>query len=77
MAPRPGELSRGRRGQPFDRASERGTRLNELARQIVDNFADYVEGSDLLTAIDQKEFADVQIKAPLSKALRELEKTLA
>jgi len=47
------------------------------ARQIVDNFADYVEGSDLLTAIDQKEFADVQIKAPLSAALRELEKTLA
>jgi hypothetical protein len=55
-------------------------RLHELAanaRQIVDSFADYVEGSDLLTAIDQKEFADVQIKAPLSAALRELEKTLA
>jgi hypothetical protein len=47
------------------------------ARQIVDTFADYVEASDLLTAIDQKEFADVQIKAPLSAALRELEKTLA
>ncbi len=54
--------------------------LHELAanaRQIVDSFADYVEGSDLLKAIDQKEFADVQIKAPLSAALRDLEKTLA
>jgi hypothetical protein len=54
--------------------------LEELAasaRQLVDKFADYVEGSQLLTAIDQKEFADVQIKAPLSAALRELEKTLA
>jgi hypothetical protein len=47
------------------------------ARQIVDTFADYVEASPLLTAIDQKEFADVQIKAPLSAALRELEKSLA
>jgi len=51
--------------------------LATTARQLVDTFADYVEGSDLLTAIDQKEFADVQIKAPLSAALRELEKTIA
>ena len=36
-------------------------------RKLVDTFADYVEASPLLTAIDQKEFADVQIKAPLRR----------
>jgi hypothetical protein len=51
--------------------------LGGQARQLVETFADYVEKSPLLEAIDQREFADVEIKGPMSKALRELAKTIA
>jgi hypothetical protein len=51
---------------------EFGTR----ARDLVDSFVSYVDKSPLLDAIDKKEFADVQIKAPVSAALRELAKTI-
>jgi hypothetical protein len=48
----------------------------ENARQLLDNFGNYVFKSPLLTAIDKKEFADVQIKAPMMAAMRELARTI-
>jgi hypothetical protein len=54
-------------------------RLHEMAtnaRQLLDNFTKYVNDSALLTAIDQKEFADVQIKAPMMAAMRDLARTI-
>ncbi|HJQ79295.1 MAG TPA: hypothetical protein VJ828_05035, partial [Lacipirellulaceae bacterium] len=54
-------------------------RLREMAtnaRQLLDNFTKYVNDSALLTAIDQKEFADVQIKAPMMAAMRDLARTI-
>jgi hypothetical protein len=59
------------------RQQERLRELGSQARQLVETFADYVEKSPLLDAIDQREFADVEIKRPMSKALRELAKTIA
>jgi hypothetical protein len=55
------------------------SRLKELggnAKQLLDKFVDYVDRDPLLAAIDQKEFADVQIKAPMEVALRDLAKTI-
>jgi hypothetical protein len=55
-----------------DRLHEYG----ENARKILDGFTDYVDKSPLLAAIDQKEFADVQIKTPMAAAMRDLAKTI-
>jgi hypothetical protein len=54
-------------------------RLKELgtsARELLDTFATYVDRSDLLAAIDQREFADVQIQGPMARAMRDLAKTI-
>jgi hypothetical protein len=48
----------------------------ESARQLLDNFGNYVFKSPLLAAIDKKEFANVQIKAPMMTAMRELARTI-
>jgi hypothetical protein len=55
-------------------------RLREAAdnaRQLLDKFTRYVEKSPLLAAIDAKEFANVQIKAPMMTAMRDLARTIA
>jgi hypothetical protein len=54
-------------------------RLREMAtnaRLLLDNFGKYVFSSPLLAAIDKKEFANVQIKAPMMAALRDLARTI-
>ncbi len=55
-------------------------RLRETAdnaRQLLEKFTKYVETSQLLDAVDAKEFANVQIKAPMMTAMRELARTIA
>jgi hypothetical protein len=55
-------------------------KLHELAanaKEILDGYRDYVENNAVMKAIDQKEFADVTIHAPIMKALNDLRKTLA
>jgi hypothetical protein len=55
-------------------------RLREAAanaRQLLEKFTKYVEKSPLLAAIDAKEFANVQIKAPMMTAMRDLARTIA
>jgi hypothetical protein len=55
-----------------DRLRERAA----SASKTLDNFANYVIKSPLLAAIDAKEFADVQIKAPIMAAMRDLARTI-
>ena len=50
-------------------------RLESEATQIVERFLDFAANDRLLNAVDQKEFADVTVKAPIEKALKELVKT--
>lgn len=52
------------------------TEFGNNAKQLLENFTNYVERSPLLAAIDQKEFADVEIKAPMAAAMRDLAKTI-
>ena len=52
-------------------------RLGDEATSIVKKFLDYVSNDRLLNAVDQKEFANVTVKAPIEKALKALVKTLA
>jgi hypothetical protein len=55
-------------------------RLREVAanaRQLLENFTRYVDKSPLLAAIDAKEFANVQIKAPMVAAMRDLARAIA
>ena len=51
--------------------------LGEKAVQILDRYRDYVDKNPVLKAIDQKEFADVVIHAPIAKALADLRKALS
>ena len=58
----------------------RKSQMDQLATQAkstVDQFLKFASSDKLLNAVDQKEFADVQVKAPIEKALRDLVKTLA
>jgi hypothetical protein len=51
--------------------------LAETANEVLDRYQKYVEGSPLMKAVDQKEFADVTIHAPIVKALADLRKALS
>ena len=51
--------------------------LAEEARQTLTTFQDYLSKSELLAAVDQKEFANVTIKAPMESALRKLAAAIA
>jgi hypothetical protein len=51
--------------------------LGEKAVQILDRYRVYVDSNPVLKAIDQKEFADVLIHAPIAKALADLRKALS
>jgi hypothetical protein len=54
-------------------------RLREAAanaRELLEKFTKYVETSPLLDAVDAKEFANVQIKAPMVAAMRDLARTI-
>jgi hypothetical protein len=60
---------------PRNRQSEL-QRLGADATDIVQRFLQYANSDKLLNAVDQKEFADVTVKAPIEKALKDLVKTL-
>jgi len=51
--------------------------LAATASQVLDRYQRYVSGNALMRAIDQKEFADVMVHAPVMKALSDLKKALA
>ncbi len=51
--------------------------LAASAREVLDRYCKYVEGNQLMKAIDLKEFADVTIHAPVMKALNDLRKALS
>ncbi|MGL4512190.1 MAG: hypothetical protein ACRCT8_03810 [Lacipirellulaceae bacterium] len=58
----------------------RGAEMQQLAdqaRTTVEQFLQYAQSDKLLNAVDQKEFADVTVKAPIEKALKDLVKTLS
>lgn len=50
--------------------------LAEEAKQLLNGYMSYVKKSPLLDGIDQKEFANVTMKAPLLKALQQLERAI-
>ena len=50
--------------------------LAEEAKQLLGGYMSYVQKSPLLDGIDQKEFANVTMKAPLLKALKQLERAI-
>lgn len=62
-------------GTPKNRQADRD-RLGAEAASLVQRFLDYATSDSLLNAVDQKEFADVVVKAPIEKALKELVKTI-
>jgi hypothetical protein len=51
--------------------------LAASASQVLDRYQRYVADNALMRAIDQKEFADVVVHAPVVKALSDLKKALA
>ena len=58
---------------------KQASRLTELggqAKQLLADYVRYVNTSPLLAAIDQKEFADVTLKAPIERALKKLARTI-
>lgn len=52
-------------------------KLATTARTVLDRYQDFVARNAMMKAIDEKEFADVTIHAPVTKALRDLRKALA
>jgi hypothetical protein len=46
------------------------------ARKVLDRYEEFVASNKLMRAIDQKEFADVVVHAPVTKALSDLRKAL-
>ena len=50
--------------------------LADEAKQLLGGYMSYVQKSPLLDGIDQKEFANVTMKAPLLKALKQLERAI-
>ena len=52
------------------------TELGAQAKKTIDRFLRYVKESKLLAAIDQKEFADITVKAPIETALNNLVRTI-
>jgi hypothetical protein len=51
--------------------------LGATAKEVLDRYEQFVAGNKLMQAIDKKEFADVTVHAPVTKALRDLRKALA
>jgi hypothetical protein len=51
--------------------------LSETASEVLDKYQKYVASDPILKAIDQKEFADVTVHAPITKALADLRRALA
>jgi len=51
--------------------------LGAKATEILDGYSEYVENNPLMKGIDNKEFADVVIHAPIKKALADLRKALS
>jgi hypothetical protein len=51
--------------------------LATSATEILDRYTKFVEGNEVMKAIDLKEFADVTIHAPVLKALRDLRRALS
>lgn len=62
-------------GTPKSKQADRD-RLGAEAASLVQRFLDYATSDSLLNAVDQKEFADVTVKAPIEKALKDLVKTI-
>ena len=51
--------------------------LAATATAILDRYVKYVDNNPVMKAIDEKEFADVAIHAPIKKALADLRKSLS
>ena len=51
--------------------------LADTAKEVLDRYEGFVASNKLMRAIDEKEFADVTVHAPVTKALRDLRKALA
>jgi hypothetical protein len=51
--------------------------LAATATAILDRYVKYVDNNPVMKAIDEKEFADVTIHAPIRKALADLRKALS
>ena len=51
--------------------------LASSATEVLDRYQRYVDADPVMRAIDQKEFAEVVVHAPVAKALRDLRKALS
>ena len=58
------------------RDSGRLEKLAGVAREVLDRYQTFVADNALMKAIDEKEFADVVVHAPVTRALRDLRKAL-
>lgn len=59
------------------RAQDKLAALAGAATEVLDRYQRYVADDAVMQAIDQKEFADVIVHAPVVKALRDLRKALS
>jgi hypothetical protein len=59
------------------RAQDKLATLAATAIEVLDRYHHYVAGNPVMRAIDEKEFADVTVHAPVMKALGDLRKALA
>ena len=59
------------------RAQDKLATLAATAVEVLDRYHHYVAGNAVMHAIDEKEFADVTVHAPVMKALGDLRKALA
>lgn len=59
------------------RAQDKLATLAATAVEVLDRYHRYVAGNAVMRAIDEKEFADVTVHAPVMKALGDLRKALA
>ena len=59
------------------RAQAKIAALAATASEVLDRYHRYVASNALMRAIDEKEFADVTVHAPVMKALTDLRKALA
>lgn len=59
------------------RAQDKLATLAATAVEVLDRYHHYVAGNAVMRAIDEKEFADVTVHAPVMKALGDLRKALA
>jgi hypothetical protein len=59
------------------RAQDKMAALAATAAEVLERYQRYVAGNAVMRAIDEKEFADVTVHAPVMKALGDLRKALA